>query len=299
MLSLAGLMFEGFEERRVEGDGASIYLRIGGVGPPLLLLHGYPQTHAIWHDVAARLAGRFTVVCPDMRGYGRSSKPANDPENHAYSKRAMAADMVRVMERLGHARFHLAGHDRGGRVAYRLALDSPASVDRLAVLDIVPTLEQFERLGRTGGLDAFHWYFLAQPPPWPETMIGRDPDWFLQALLRRWSGAACFADAAMADYLAAFRDPETIRATCDDYRAGASIDCDLDAADREAGRRIAAPLLALWGAAGRPHKRDSVLEIWRLWADRVEGEGLPCGHFLPEEMPEAVAQRLQAFFSLA
>ena len=292
-------MFEGFEERQVEGEGVPIHLRIGGNGPPLLLLHGYPQTHAIWHVVGPRLAERFTVVCPDMRGYGRSGKPANDVENRAYSKRAMAADMVRVMERLGHPRFHLAGHDRGGRVAYRLALDHPDAVLRLAVLDIVPTLEQFERLGRTGGLDAFHWFFLAQPAPWPETMIGRDPDWFLQSLLGRWSGTECFAEAAMADYLAAFRDPETIRATCDDYRAGATIDCELDAADREAGRRITAPLLALWGAAGRPHKRDSVLEIWRLWADRVEGEGLPCGHFLPEEMPEDVAQRLETFFSLA
>ena len=292
-------MFEGFEERRVEGDGASIHLRAGGSGPPVLLLHGYPQTHAIWHEAAPRLAKRFTVVCPDLRGYGRSGKPANDAENRTYSKRAMAADMVRVMERLGHERFCLAGHDRGGRVAYRLALDRPERVARIAVLDIVPTLEQFERQGRRGSLDSFHWFFLAQPAPFPETMIGRDPDWFLKSLTRRWSGSGRFAEAAMADYLAAFRDPDTIRATCDDYRAGATIDCALDAADRAAGRRIAAPLLALWGAAGRPHKRDSVLEIWRLWADRVEGEGLACGHFLPEEMPAETAGRLEAFFSLA
>ncbi len=292
-------MFEGFEERRVEGDGVPIHLRIGGSGPPVLLLHGYPQTHVIWHEVAPRLAARFTVVCPDMRGYGRSGKPANDAENRPYSKRAMAADMVRVMERLGHERFCLAGHDRGGRVAYRLALDHPERVARIAVLDIVPTLEQFERQGQQGSLDSFHWFFLAQPAPLPETMIGRDPDWFLKQLTGRWSGRDCFAEAAMADYLAAFRDPETIRATCDDYRAGATIDCELDAADRAAGRRIAAPLLALWGAAGRPHKRRSVLEIWRLWADRVEGEGLACGHFLPEEMPAETAGRLEAFFSLA
>ncbi len=292
-------MFEGFEERRVEGDGVPIHLRTGGSGPPVLLLHGYPQTHLIWHEVAPRLAARFTVVCPDMRGYGRSGKPANDAENRPYSKRAMAADMVRVMERLGHERFCLAGHDRGGRVAYRLALDHPERVARIAVLDIVPTLEQFERQGQRGSLDSFHWFFLAQPAPFPETMIGRDPDWFLRSMTGRWSGSDCFAEAAMADYLAAFRDPETIRATCDDYRAGATIDCELDAADRAAGRRIAAPLLALWGAKGRPHKRDSVLETWRLWADRVEGEGLACGHFLPEEMPAETAERLEAFFSLA
>ncbi len=296
----AGPMFEGFEERKIEGAGASIHVRVGGSGPPVLLLHGYPQTHAIWHGVAPRLAERFTTVCPDLRGYGRSDRPASGPDAAAYSKRAMAADMVAVMARLGHERFHLAGHDRGGRVAYRLALDHPQAVERLAVLDIVPTLEQFERLGRAGGLDAFHWYFLAQPSPLPETMIGRDPDWFLRTLLQRWAGRADrFAEPAMQDYLAAFRDPEVIRATCDDYRAGATIDCELDAADREAGRRIAAPLLALWGAAGRPHKRDSVLEIWRRWADRVEGAGLDCGHFLPEELPEETAERLEAFFSLA
>lgn len=180
-------MFDGFEERRVEGDGVPIHLRTGGGGPPVLLLHGYPQTHAIWHEVAPRLAERFTVVCPDMRGYGRSGKPPNDAENRAYSKRAMAADMVRVMERLGHERFHLAGHDRGGRVAYRLALDHPDCVIRLAVLDIVPTLEQFERQGQRGSLDSFHWFFLAQPAPFPETMIGRDPDWFLKSMTGRWS----------------------------------------------------------------------------------------------------------------
>lgn len=271
---------------------------VGGDGPPLLLLHGYPQTHVIWHKVAPLLAGGFTVVAPDLRGYGASGKPPSGDNAAAYAKRVMAQDQVEAMAALGFDRFHLAGHDRGGRVAYRLALDHPDRVIRLATLDIVPTLEQFERMGQTGGMGSFHWFFLAQPAPFPERMIGADPDYFARHMLETWCGTpGAFTEEAMAAYLTAFRDPETIRASCDDYRAGFGIDCDIDRADRAAGRRIDCPMLALWGSRGRPHKRDSVLEIWRLWATDVRGKGLDCGHFLPEEAPEETAHELRAFFS--
>ncbi len=271
----------------------------GGDGPPLLLLHGYPQTHVIWHKVAPLLADRFTVVAPDLRGYGDSAKPPSGENSVAYSKRAMARDQVGVMAALGHDRFFLAGHDRGGRVAYRLTLDHPDRVIRLATLDIVPTLTQFERMGKNGSRGSFHWYFLAQPAPFPDTLIGTDPDYFLRHMLESWSGdATAFTDEAMAAYLAAFRDPETIRATCDDYRAGFGVDCEYDQADRTANNRIACPLLALWGAKGRPHKSEQVIETWNEWADDVRGKGLDCGHFLPEEAPQATADELRAFFSV-
>ena len=290
-------MFEGFEKRRVATKGCEINLRAGGDGPPLLLLHGYPQTHVIWHRVAPVLAKRFTVICPDLRGYGDSGKPETDERHVAYSKRAMAQDMVEVMTALGHETFCLAGHDRGGRVAYRLALDHPDRVTKLATLDIVPTLEQFERMGMSGGMGSFHWYFLAQPAPLPETLIGNNADYFLAHMTRSWAGdPACFDSDAMAEYQRCFRDPGVIHATCEDYRAGATIDCEFDLADRKAGRRIACPMLALWGEGGRPHKRTAVLEIWRDWAADVRGEGLDCGHFLPEEAPDETAERLGRFF---
>ena len=289
-------MFTDFDEHRITTSGAEIFARSGGNGPPLVLLHGYPQTHALWHRVAPPLAEQFTVVVPDLRGYGRSTKPPSGDGAINYSKRAMAQDIVELMAALGHERFGLAGHDRGGRVAYRLALDHPQRVQRLATLDIVPTLEQFEALDRRGSVASFHWFFLAQPAPLPERMIGADPLHFLHTLLGRWSGSDdAFAAEAMADYERAFSDPETVRATCDDYRAGATIDCDLDAADRDAGRRIACPMLALWGERGR---RDSgVLEVWRRWSWDVRGAGLDCGHFLPEEAPQETVAALRDFFA--
>ena len=288
-------MFAGFEQRRIATAGAEIALRIGGSGQPVLLLHGYPQTSAIWHAVAPRLAEHFTIVAPDLRGYGASSRPPSDPEHVRYSKRAMAQDMVEAMAALGHDRFDLVGHDRGGRVAYRLALDHPSCVRRLALLDIVPTAEQFDRADKDGAIGIFHWYFLAQPAPFPERLIGADPDYFLRTLCGRWAGRTdALAPEAMAEYLAAFRDPEVIRATCEDYRAGATVDYALDAADRAAGRRIDCPLLVLWGGSGR---RRQVLETWSLWATDLRGRALDCGHFLPEEAPEETAAELLAFFS--
>jgi haloacetate dehalogenase len=294
-------LFGSFARREIALAGVTIHTLVGGQGPPLLLLHGYPQTHACWHALAPALAEHYTVVLTDLRGYGASSKPASDDAHEGYAKRTMARDQVAVMRALGFERFFICGHDRGGRVAYRLALDSPSAVAKLAVLDIVPTLETFERLDRDRSLATYHWFFLAQPPDFPERMIGCDPDFFLLHTLAAWSAPGfVFASEALAAYRDAFRDPEMIRATCEDYRAGITVDCAHDAADRAAGRTIDVPLLVLWGAG--PTTRDvrlSPLDVWRAWARDVRGRALPCGHFLPEERPVEVAAELVAFFGPA
>ena len=218
-------MFDGFAHKRIKTSGTEIALVQGGNGPPLLLVHGYPQTHVIWHKVAPRLAQRFTVVAPDLRGYGASGKPPTDAEHLPYSKRAMALDLVEVMTALGFDRFDIVGHDRGARVTYRLALDHPQRVHRAVVLAIIPTIEQFERMDRNGARAAYHWFFLAQPAPFPETLIGKDPDYFLEYSIQTWCGTpGAFTPEAMATYLAAFRDPAVIHCSCEDYRAG--IGCD-------------------------------------------------------------------------
>ena len=291
------MTFDDFARTRIDVDGATIHLRHGGSGPPLLLLHGYPQTHVMWHRVAPRLAERFSVVVPDLRGYGDSSKPPGDPAHHRYSKRVMAQDQVALMRRLGHERFGVAGHDRGGRVAYRLALDHPERVTHLAVLDIVPTVTVFDAVDRKVATDTFHWFFLIQPDGVPERLIGGAPEFFLRHLLGRWSGAGldAFAPEALAEYVRCFSDPAMIHATCEDYRAGAGPDYDADAADR-GRRRIACPVLVLWGGKGRVERRDP-LSVWREWADDVRGGPLPCGHFLAEEEPGATAEALHAFFA--
>lgn len=292
-------MFEGFELRRVRCTPGEIAVRIGGSGPPLFLLHGYPQNHVMWHRVAPILAARHTVICPDLRGYGASAKPPGDPEHRTYAKRASAADIVELATALGFARFSVAGHDRGGRVSHRLALDHPEKVEKLALLDIVPTRTVFAATDRELALGYFHWFFLAQPAPLPERMIGADPDLWLETLLARWSGTrdlAPFRGPALEAYRAAFRDPATIHASCEDYRAAATIDLEHDAAD--ADRRIACPLLVLWGEQGLMHRRFDVLATWReKAAGPVEGGALSCGHFLPEEAPEATAAALARFFA--
>ena len=292
-------MFEGFDDRRIPlSTGVTIRARIGGEGPPVLLLHGYPQTSACWHMVAPRLvAAGFTVIASDLRGYGASDKPASTPDHATYSKRAMAADQVELMRRLGHDRFRLAGHDRGGRVAHRLALDHPAAVEKVAVLDIAPTATMYALTDRAFATAYYHWFFLIQPAPLPERLIGADPDFYLQAKLGAWgrSGLGVFAPDALAEYLASYRDPACIAATCEDYRAAASIDLEHDAAD--ADRRIEAPLLVLWGGNGVVGRLYDVLSTWREKAAKVSGRALPTGHYLPEEAPAETADVLAAFFA--
>ena len=284
-------MFEGFAQADIDTGEAVIRVRHGGSGPPLLLLHGYPQTHVMWHQVAPRLARDFTVVVPDLRGYGDSSKPPTTPNHAPYSKRAMARDQIAVMEQLGFERFAVAGHDRGGRVAYRLALDHPERVRKLAVLDIIPTGEAFRRADRAFGLGYWHWFFLAQPDDLPERLITADPD----AYYLRWFSDA-FAPEAVAEYRRCFRDPATTHTMCEDYRAGATIDFMLDEADR-GRRRIDCPVLVLWGRRGRLDAWYDVLAVWRDWADDVRGRALDCGHFLPEEAPDETYAELHAFFA--
>lgn len=290
-------MFQGFGQTIVDVDGINIRLRRGGEGPPLLLLHGNPQTLFMWHAVAARLAHDFTVVAADLRGFGDSAKPPTAPDHAPYSKRAMAADQVAVMRRLGFQSFFVAGHDRGGRVAYRMALDHPDAVKKLAVLDIVPTLTAFRRADAEFALGYYHWFFLAQPYDLPERLIGGDPEYFWRRHTTRGPKPPdFFAPEALADYLRCFRNPATIHGICEDYRAAASIDLDHDRADL-GRRKIACPVLALWGRRGKLDKWYDVLAVWREWADDVRGRSIDCGHYLAEEAPDETAAELRTFFS--
>jgi len=287
-------LFPGFERKQIEVSGANINLVHGGNGPPVLLLHGYPQTHSIWHKLAPRLARKYTIVAADLRGYGDSSKPAGLPDHSNYSKRSMALDQVEVMQALGYHAFHLVGHDRGARVAHRLALDHPGRVNKLAVLDICPTLSMYEHSDRAFAKAYFHWFFLIQPAPFPETLIGADPEFFIKYQMgRRHGGLQAFAPAAMAEYLRCFSNPATIHATCEDYRAAESIDLEHDAADRP--RKLDCPVLALWGKHGVIEQQFDCLAEWRAAAHDVRGEALDCGHYLPEEQPQEVARRLETF----
>lgn len=291
-------MFEGFAHERVRTREAEIDLVRKGSGPPVLLVHGYPQNKALWHRVAPVLAELFTVVAPDLRGYGQSSRPPGGGDHAAYGKRRMAADQVEVMELLGFPAFFVAGHDRGGRVAYRMALDHPDRVRKLAVLDMVPTIEQWDRTDMARALSSFHWQLLAQPEPLPERLIGHDPDFFLDWMLRSWAAPGFVFDPAALDaYRTAFRDPAVVHATCEDYRAGATVDHALDAEDRQAGRRIACPVLTLWGDLRRGATRRDLVPTWTRWATDVRGRGLECGHFLPEEAPDETAAELVSFFA--
>ncbi|HEV7265390.1 MAG TPA: alpha/beta hydrolase [Falsiroseomonas sp.] len=294
-------MFEGFTEERRAGDGAELRLRRGGEGPPLLLLHGNPQTHLMWHKVAPVLARRFTVVCPDLRGYGFSSKPPVSPDHAACSKRAMAADMLALMRGLGFERFQVVSHDRGARVAHRLALDAPGAVARLCTMDIVPTLHHFEQTDMDFAMGYYHWFFLAQPHPKPERMILRDvEDWFDIQTSREPKDRGFFHPEARADYLAALHQPGTIEAICEDYRAAATTDLVHDRASRDAGQRIACPLLALWGAKGKVGQWYQPLEVWRRYAaGPVTGAAVNSGHYLPEEAPEEVLAALDGFLDPA
>jgi haloacetate dehalogenase len=287
-------MFEGFEQRRLAVGGTEINLRLGGAGPALLLLHGYPQTHVMWHRIAPRLAERFTVVCADLRGYGDSGRPPSGADHAGYSKRAMAQDMAEVMSGLGFERFSVVGHDRGARVTHRLLLDHGGRVDRAAVLDIAPTLDMYERTDRAFAEAYYHWFFLIQPFDLPERLIGADPDYYLEKKIGAWSRAGgCFAPEALAEYKRCFRDPATIHATCEDYRAAASIDLEHDRADRD--RKVSVPLLVLWGRLGVIERCYDALALWSARAERVTGKALPCGHFLAEEAPQETLEALETF----
>jgi haloacetate dehalogenase len=289
-------LFPGFTTGTIDvGDGITIHHETGGSGPPLLLLHGYPQTHVMWHRIAPRLAERFTVVCPDLRGYGDSSKPAGSASHVEYAKRTMALDQVRLMTKLGFDRFALVGHDRGARVSHRLARDHGERVTRLALLDIVPTLRIFETVGAELAQAYFHWFFLIQPTPKPEHTIGLDPQHWLRWMAGSWGtkGTDLFDPRAFAEYERCFCQPETIHATCEDYRAAASLDLEHDRAD--AGQPLAMPVQVLWGAHGVVHRLfDPIAELRRVATD-VRGKALPGGHFLAEEVPEQVLAELTAF----
>ena len=288
-------MFENFKTQRIKTSGTDIHVTWGGNGPPLLLLHGYPESHLMWHKVAPPLAKHFTVVAPDLRGYGESGKPKTSDDHFPYSKRAMALDQVEVMATLGFKEFFLAGHDRGGRVAHRLAIDHPSAVKKIAVLDIVPTLKVFEDVDQRVATAYFHWFFLIQPDDFPEKLIGHNPRYYLISRLARWgSDLAVFPNEIVEEYVRLFSDPACIHATCEDYRAGASIDLVHDRADLQ--NKIKAPLLALWGGRGLVGSAYDPIACWRERAEDVCGCSIDCGHFIPEEKPDETIKALQEFF---
>lgn len=273
------------------GD-ATIRVRRGGEGPPVLLLHGHPQTHVMWHKIAPLLAQEFTVVAADLRGYGKSSKPESTNDHFPYSKRVMAMDQIALMAAFGFDEFSVVGHDRGGRCAYRMALDHPGRVRKLAVLDIIPTGEAFRRTDMDFAMGYWHWFFLSQPYDLPERMINADPENYYFR-----TGRERFAPEALADYLESVHNPETIHAICEDYRAAATIDTKLDEADR-GRRKITCPTLVLWGLQAKLQEWYDVLSVWRDWAENVQGRGIDCGHYLAEEAPEETYEALHAFLTM-
>ncbi len=286
---------DNFNNIQIKTGGAEINLVHGGSGNPLLLLHGYPQTHVIWHQIAPRLADSFHVICPDLRGYGDSSKPPSTPNHYPYSKRAMAQDMVEVMASLGYSEFLVAGHDRGARVTHRMALDYPERIKKACVMDIAPTHHMFKTTDQHFATGYYHWFFLIQPDGLPEHMINADPAYYLTEKLKRWSApGAVFADEAVAEYVRCFSRPESIHASCEDYRAAASIDLVHDEEDMD--KKVECPLLVLWSAKGFLNRTYDVLRVWHERAEQVEGRTLDCGRFLPEEAPAAICDELLRFF---
>ncbi|MDQ7913992.1 alpha/beta hydrolase [Pseudomonas sp. 102515] len=288
-------LFAGFEQRRLNVDGVELNCRVGGQGPALLLLHGHPQTHVMWHRVAPRLAERFTLVAADLRGYGDSAKPEAGAE--AYSKRTLAWDNVELMRLLGHDRFAVLAHDRGARVAHRLALDHPAAVERLMLLDIAPTLAMYRQTDEAFARAYWHWFFLIRPAPLPERLIEADPEGYLKGVMgTRSAGLAPFPPEVLAEYLRCLSLPGTARGICEDYRASAGIDLAHDQADLDAGRRLALPLRILWGAEGTVGRCFDPLAEWLQVATQVSGRALPGGHYLAEELPDLVVEEALAFF---
>jgi len=292
-------LFPRFRALKVEIDPTvTINAIVGGSGPPLLLLHGHPQTHAIWHRVAPRLAEHFTVVACDLRGYGESSKPQGAPDHANYSKRAMAADMVAVMQSLGFATFRVLAHDRGARVAHRLAQDHPQAVERMALLDIAPTLAMYEQTSDTFARAYWHWFFLIQPAPLPERLIEADPAAYVRDVMgKRSAGLAPFDPRALAEYQRCLALPGAAHGICEDYRAAATIDLEHDRFDRDAGNRLALPLMVLWGEQGVVGRCFDPLAEWQRVAADVQGGALPCGHYIAEEAPDALLERVLPFLA--
>jgi len=292
-------LFPHFRALQVEIDPTiTINAIVGGSGPPLLLLHGHPQTHAIWHRVAPRLAEHFTVVACDLRGYGESSKPQGAPDHANYSKRAMAADMVAVMQSLGFATFRVLAHDRGARVAHRLALDHPQAVERMALLDIAPTLAMYEQTSDAFARAYWHWFFLIQPAPLPERLIESDPAAYVRDVMgKRSAGLAPFDPRALAEYQRCLALPGAAHGICEDYRAAATIDLEHDRFDRDAGNRLALPLMVLWGEQGVVGRCFDPLKEWQRVAADVQGGALPCGHYIAEEEPDALLERVLPFLA--
>ncbi|HET9821303.1 MAG TPA: alpha/beta hydrolase [Burkholderiaceae bacterium] len=290
-------MLEGFDTRDLCNGDVRLRVRVAGKGPPLLLLHGHPQTHAMWHRVAPSLAQRHTVVLMDLRGRGDSSRPPSDAEHGPYSKRAMAGDAVEAMRQLGFARFAVCAHDRGARVAHRLALDHPQAATRLMLLDIAPTLAMYEGTNEAFARGYWHWFFLIQPSPLPERCIEADPAaWIREGMGARWAGLGPFTDEAMAEYVRCLSIAGSAHAVCEDYRASAGIDLVHDRADRAAGRTVDRPLRVLWGAHGVVARCFDVLRLWREVATEVSGRALDCGHYIAEERPDELLGEIDEFF---
>lgn len=297
MSDLADL-FPGFAGYRVDTEAGQIFVRSGGKGPPLALIHGFPQTHAEWHTIAPKLAEHFTIVAMDLRGYGQSSAPSSE-RGEKYSKRAMGRDIVQVMEKLGHERFAIVSHDRGARAAYRMTLDHPERIIRLALLDIMPTVSMWDGMDATRAMQVYHWTFLAQPYPLPEALLAGAPIVYLENVLKKWTKRKSlndFDERALEHYRASFAEPSHLHACCEDYRAGATIDVEHDRADLTAGRIIRCPTLVLWGDGGIPAASSGPLDVWRsTFAPGATGHSIDSGHFLPEENPEATLKALMPF----
>jgi len=290
--------FSGFSLEHAEIEGGSIRLRRGGDGPPILLVHGNPQTHAMWHAIAPSLSKHYTVICPDLRGYGGSFKPEATSTHAPYSKREMAKDLIQLMENFGFSTFQVASHDRGARVSHRMALEYPEKIERLAVLDIVPTIEHFERTNMKFAMGYYHWFWFAQPHPFPENVISSNPgDWFHAHTSREPKGNDFFHPDALSDYLTHIHDPKMIRGMCEDYRAAATIDLEHDRKSRADGIKIQCPLLTLWGRKGKINEWYDTLAIWREYCtDTVTGGAIHSGHYLPEEAPDKVLEQFEKFF---
>lgn len=297
---MAESIFPGYDNRLVPVGDQRIGVHVGGTGAPLLLLHGYPQNHAAWIKLAAPLAKNFTCVIADLPGYGASSIPADAKDHEPFSKRRMAAVLVSAMASLGHARFSVMGHDRGARVAYRIALDHPATIRRVAIIEIIPTSDMWDAFNAEMVMKAYHWSFLAQPFPLPETLIAADPDFYLEWTLRSWSkgrSLEAFDPRSLQSYREQMRDPQRVHAMCEDYRAGASIDRSLDLADRARGAKITAPLLFVWSTSGFPAAARDPLSLWRSWSDNLSGAEIDSGHFMPEENPDALSAAAVPFLA--